>query len=143
MAKHRKYPFIVTASFGLLMLSGTVAPLHSTVSSGAAAVKTAPAVRGASSVKHRARMTADECSTLAVQATLAKARAEMRALLPARPGDPAYIGAAMNSDARLADSIKRTFGNSDLITSAYSKRGECVVTLKLSVDRLQRLGRDL
>jgi hypothetical protein len=88
-------------------------------------------------------MSADECSALAVSATLAKARAEMRALLPAQPADPADIGGAMNSDRRLAEGIKRTFGNSDLIKSEYSTRGDCVVTLKLSVDRLQKLGRDL
>jgi hypothetical protein len=143
MAKRQKHLFIVMTAFGLVMLSGGNTPLHSTVSSRPAVYKTPPAVRSAAVVKRRARTTQDECSTLAVQATLAKARAEMRGLLPSQPADPADIGAAMNSDRRLAEGIKRTFGNSDLIKSEYSQRGECVVTLKLSVDRLQKLGRDL
>ena len=129
---------------GLLILSGGNAPLHSTVPPGSFSGKAALTVRKAAARAPVApRLTADECSTLALKATIAKARAEMRALLPGRPGDPADVGSAMASDRRLSEGIKRTFGNSDLIMSQYSKRGECVVTLKLPLDRLQRLARDL
>ncbi len=143
MENRKKYALVGILSIGFTMWSGRISPLQSMVPPAVVPVKAPRAVRSVVHAKRKARMTEDQCSALAVQATLAKARAEMRALLPTQPADPADIGAAMKSDRRLAEGIKQTFGNSDLIESSYTKRGECVVTLKLSVDRLQKLGRDL
>ena len=114
---------------GLAIFSGGASPLHGEMGP-------------ASFRRSAARISGDECSSLALQATLAKARAEMRTLAASERVDPSGIGAAMDKDRRLSDEVKRAFGNSDVIKSEI-KRGECVVTLKLSVDRLRGLARDL
>ena len=135
-----------SAVIGLLMLSGGVSRLNSAVPPGIVSGGTDPADRSASFVARKSfpsRISSDECSALALKATIAKARAEMRSLVPGMPGGLSGISASMTSDRRLSERIKQTFGNSDLIKSEYSRKGGCVVTLKLSLDRLQLLARDL
>ena len=85
------------------------------------------------------RTTPQDCSELALQAALAKTRAEMRTLVPDGSADPAYVSARIASDARFSEQVKTMFGNSDLIKSEYRAGGECVVTVQLSLDRLQNL----
>ena len=146
MAARNKSLVVRSTVMGLMLLSGAVSRLNSAVPPAAVSAFAAPAVQKISLIKPKAvssRISSDECSTLAVNAAIAKARAEMRSLLPGTPKDLTGITTAMDSDRRLAENIKQTFGYSDLIVSEYSKRGECVVTLKLPLDRLQRLARDL
>jgi hypothetical protein len=138
MTARRGRFLIGVASIGLAFLTAGVQPLHGEVPP--VFVSAVPPARRAPVTP---RMTADECSMLALRATLAKTRAELRTVVPVGSVAPNAIGLAMNSDRRLSDGIKRTFANSDVIMSQYTKRGECVVTLKLSVDRLEKLGRDL
>ena len=85
------------------------------------------------------RTTRAACSDMAVRVALAKTQAEMRALLPGVNDDPVSVSAVMNSDPRFAEQVKTIFGNSDLIKSEYLKEGKCVVTVQLSLDRLQNL----
>ena len=89
-----------------------------------------------------APLDAEKCGDLALQATIAKARMEMRAVLPQAQNDLAGISAAMNADRRVSDGIKRTFGDADLIKAEYSSKGGCVVTLKLPLDRLRLLAQE-
>jgi hypothetical protein len=144
MAMRAKSFLIGPMVIGLLLLSGGISRLHSTTQD--VVIRTAPAIRRTAHAARKpssSRISQDECSTLAVNATLARVHAEMRSLLPTIPRDLADVGTAMDSDRRLSDGIKRTFVNSDVVVSEYTKRGECVVTLKLSVDRLRVLARDL
>ena len=88
-----------------------------------------------------ARATRSECSDIAVTLALAKARRELDALLPRADGDPAAVTAAMAADSRVADAVARTFASSDLVKSEYTRGGDCVVTVRLPLDRLRRLTR--
>jgi hypothetical protein len=145
MTTRAKSFLVGPTAIGLLLLSGGVSRLNGAAPQDVS-IRTAPPNRRSALVARKTsspRMTRDECSALAVNATLARVHAEMRSLLPAIPKDLADVGTAMNSDRRLSEGIKRTFANTDLIMSEYSERGECVVTLKLSVDRLRLLARDL
>lgn len=94
-----------------------------------------PAPRRAAS----ARISAEECSRLALKASIAKARAEMSTVAPGAARDLAAFGKAMDSDRRLAARVKRAFGNADIIKSEYTRGRDCVVTVKLPLDRLQNL----
>lgn len=80
-----------------------------------------------------------ECGRMAVDAVLAKARAELRDL-GMRP-DPAAIARRMESDPEFARRVAETFANSDLIVSRYGRRGGCEVTVRLPLDKLRRLAR--
>jgi hypothetical protein len=143
MAARTKNYLVRSVAVGLLMLSAGVSRLQSMVPAGVVSGRTGSAVRRAPHAKRSPRLSGDECSTLALKATIAKARAEMRALVPGASDNLAGISAAMTSDRRLSERVQQAFGNSDVIKSEYSPRGDCVVTLKLPLDRLQLLARGL
>ena len=84
---------------------------------------------------------AEDCSEFSLRVAVAKAQAEMRALLPAGDGGPAAIERAMNADARFSARVQRVFGGSDIVKSEYTRREGCVVTVRLPLDRLQALSR--
>lgn len=86
-----------------------------------------------------ARVSRSQCADLAVKLAVAKARAEMSALLPASSADPDAVAQAMASDRRFARRVEQVFGASDLIKSEYSAGRGCVVTVQLPLDRLQLL----
>ena len=143
----RKKSFLVSvAAIGLMTLSFGVPRLHGEIPPRLALGRTAPAIGGTRPGRQRSdssRMSPDVCSNLALKAAIAKARLEMKQIDPMLPSDPDALGSAMNSDRGLSEKIQRTFGNSDVIKSEFSPRGECVVTVKLPLERLQRLARDL
>jgi hypothetical protein len=119
----------------LLLLSGSLSLLDSSVIAVRAPAPRAPRAHRSAPAK----LSADECSMLAVKAAIAKARAEMASIDAHAVSDPAAFGKAMDADRGLSSRVKNTFGNSDLIKSEYTRGRDCVVTVKLPLDRLQAL----
>jgi hypothetical protein len=97
------------------------------------------AVSATAAPSRSAKSAASDCSDMSLRVALAKARAEMSAILPGSNGDAAAFEGAMNSDADFNERVKGAFGNADLIKSEYSRGGGCVVTVQLSLAALQGL----
>lgn len=84
------------------------------------------------------KISASTCSDLPLRVALLKAQEEMRALLPGKAG-PGEVQRAMESDPGFNRRVKEVFATSDVVKSEFSRDGGCVVTVKLSLDRLQSL----
>jgi hypothetical protein len=138
----RKRSLLASAlAMGILILPGGASPFGGKTSPSDSA-KHWETLRALKIAKAAARQVSpSECAALSFQAGLVKAREEMRALLPAGADDLRTVGSAMDSDPRLSDKIKRTFGRSDLVKSEYSQSEGCVVTVRLPLDDLRRLAK--
>ena len=125
----------IFAAAVVVLMAGSPARLDSTVPAAKKIHQPAPRPKR----RPAAKLSQEECLGLATKAALAKARAELGEVMGGSPDDLQAVSAALASSSKASEQIRRTFAASELIVSEYSAKRECVVTVKLPIERLRSL----